>query len=155
MSLFIDMQPIGKLFYNRILLDSYSPIFFTCIDKQNNHYLVAFYYDEHDIKKWLLTQVNPLLMIDLLKDQISIRNAFVEANIDKYELVYHKGHYRLIKQPISHWKDLNNVSLPRTDAFLEVEKGEFDDDIAYFEMCFKHDFSKTTKESQHMTLKTK
>lgn len=140
MESFICVKPIGELKIDRVFFESYYPILFTCTDGNKNIYLVVSYFAHEKEKKWLLTKVDPKTIIRFLKDEITIRDAFLLPNEKKYKLISKNANYTLEEEDISMWNSPKNLNLPASNEYMDSDCGEFDEDIEHYESIINEDF---------------
>jgi len=116
---FKNIPDVGNLNLDRILFEfEYTPIIFTCRDLKNDFYL-CLCADIRKIQEWIITPISPELLKRMLKDKITIYDAFKLSDEKKIMAQYTK------KDGISYKKvNFNNIDdmlLPDKDEFLEDE----------------------------------
>ena len=86
-------------------------------------------------RKWLVTKSDEQLIIDMLQDKISMRDAFLKNSQCRLSIFY--GRENVVKEKEEEdWGD-ESIFLPKKNEFIEAEEGEFDDDIEYFQNRLK------------------
>lgn len=65
-----------NLYEDQILLDYIYPVLFTCVDDFENMYLSVCYNADASKTCWLLAKVDPVQVIDLLENKVTIRKLF-------------------------------------------------------------------------------
>ena len=132
------LPQIGSLWYENIFVSETHPILYTCIDKQNNHYICLFSVESAKLRKWLISPVEIQTIIDMLEDKITIRECFAQRknkNPNKYTVVQVGNRLNcLINEPVD-WNYETSKVLPTKGAYMEAEEDEFKEEIEeYLEM---------------------
>ena len=130
---FENIPDIGNLNLDKILFEfEYTPIIFTCRDLKNNFYL-CLCVDIRKIQEWIITPISPELLIRMLKNKITIYNAFKQSDEKKIMAQYTK------KDGISYkevnFNNIDDMLLLDKDEFLEDEDS-FSDYIEELEESF-------------------
>ncbi len=130
----IDNNNIGNLKYDKILFESYYPILFTCLNKDNDLFLCVCCQNNKDIKKWLITKTSPEIIIKLLSDQITIRESFLKFTDIQLSITIDLGGKKsVVINDDNDWNPENSIYLPDKDEYMDVEKDEFIDEIKHYE----------------------
>lgn len=129
MKKFILTERNGMLVIDRILFESYYPILFTCKNEFNDTFVCLCCQHNQKGIRWLIGKTDNSYMIQLLKDQITIRKLLEKNTSDKICVDYINEQYSI--NYLDDWKDYEDY-LPKEDSYMYAEPGEFDEDIAYF-----------------------
>ena len=132
---FISTDKYGKLCIDRILFESYFPIIFTCKNEFDEIFICVCCQNNDKGCKWLVGKTDGTSVIQMLKDEITIREMLCEYSSGKISIDYVNGEYR-VEYNNSDW-DEDSIYLPKNDSYMFAEEGEFDDDIAYFSTLVK------------------
>lgn len=143
---------IGSLWYENIFVSETNPILYTCVDKQNNHYICLFSVESAKLRKWLISPVEIQAIVDMLEDKITIRECLAQRknkNPNKYTVVQVGNKLScLINEPVD-WDYGASKVLPTKGAYMEAEEDEFKEEIQeYLEMQRKTKTTKTTTEKR-------
>lgn len=114
---------------DKILFESSYPILFTCIENRNI-YLFICCVNNSDETKWIGTKTSYPNLIELLTNEITIRDAF--ANVTDKKFLITKKVCRVNFYEVD-FEDLPQDLLPMAGEFLETESGEFEEEILCFE----------------------
>ncbi len=131
MNKFVYIQPFGNIYIDKIIFESYEPILFTCKDDNENLFLAVCCTSNNIIKKWLITSTTTSILISLLKDEITIRDAFLNNTKYKYSYIIKDNNSSVLKNNQYDWCK-NSPFLPSEGQFLDTEEDEFLEEIAYF-----------------------
>lgn len=113
---------------DKILFESSYPILFTCIENRNI-YLFICCVNNSDETKWIGTKTSYPNLIELLTNEITIRDAF--ANVTDKKFLITKKVTGVNFNEVD-FKDLPQDLLPTAGEFLETESGELEEEI----LCF-------------------
>lgn len=126
------LPQIGSLWYENIFVSETHPILYTCVDKQNNHYICLFSVESAKLRKWLISPVEIQTIIDMLEDKITIRECLAQRknkNPNKYTFVQVGNKLScLINEPVD-WDYEASKVLPTRGAYMEAEEDEFKEEI--------------------------
>jgi len=122
----------GTLYYDKILFETYYPILFTVIDKENTLYLCACCQHNKSGTKWLLTLTSPMFIIDLLENRITLRDAFLKDKRIQLTLFKRNEILEQIQHDQSDWDVQNSTSLPELGEYIDAEPDEFFEEIEYY-----------------------
>lgn len=115
---------------DKILFESRYPVLFTCVS-DGKVYLFSCYLVSHEYVKWLGTETNYQILIDLLQDKITLYDAFYH-NVDKKILIEFDGmNVRCSKQS----RDIiPQQYFPTQGEYMDVEGDEFIEEITEFKL---------------------
>lgn len=129
MLVFNDLPNIGNLYLKKILFEFEGmPILFVCTG-ENKEYYLCLCTDSIIELKWLITKVNPSLLIELIEDKISVYNAFEKSNneitiVQKKEVGFKARRYIFSDISEDELPDKNEKLENRhLDEFLEELRG--------------------------------
>ena len=127
-------KEIGILKVDKIFFESYYPILFTCKNEKNHIFICVCCQADSKIKKWLVTDILPETVIDLLSNKITIRDSFLKDSIGKYTIIYdnNKEDYEIEENNATDWDGENNFDLPTPGEYMDAEEDEFTEEIEYF-----------------------
>ena len=119
---------------DRILFEGAYPILFTCKNENDDLFLCVCCQFSGGIKKWLIVKSSANTIIKMLKDEITIRDAFMEADAtNRYSVVSTDyNSYTVEVNNLDDWNETYSIFLPTYGCFMDVEDGEFDEDLEYF-----------------------
>ena len=119
---FIATKRNGVLAIDKILFESYYPILFTCKNEFNDIFACLCCQHNQNGIKWLVGKTDNSYIMQLLKDQITIRELLLINTSDKICIDYIKGKYSV--NYLSGWEDYKDY-LPKEDSYMYTEPGEF------------------------------
>ena len=145
MKKFITIDILGTLVIDKVLIESYCPILFTCINEKKELFLCTCCQDNSDGKKWLITKTTPDIIIDILKDRITLRRAFLVYKDVQFTVFLNSEGLSILENYNDDWDYETSIYLPDKDEYMEVEQDEFIEEISYYEdfLTNKYDPIKT------------
>lgn len=138
MNKFFEIEKIGMLKVDRVLFESYIPILFTCTNEENELFLCVCCQANATGKKWLITKTSPQVIINLLKDNITIREAFLKFDDIQITVLADNAGVQINEKNIEDWDPNTSRSLPSSGEYMEAEGDEFQEEIEYYETCIKN-----------------
>lgn len=130
MKKFVKTDKYGQLYIDRILFESYFPVLFTCQNDAGEIFICVCCQNNAEGCKWLMGKTEGKSIISMLKDEITIRELFLEHSSGKLSVDYVNGGYT-VEYNSADW-DEESIYLPKEGSYIVAEEGEFDDDILYF-----------------------
>lgn len=124
----------------KILFEAEYPILFSCI-MHNDVYIFICHECQNKSIKWIASKTTYSILIKLLEDKITIREAFLRCSDRKLLIEYHEGIITIsdvLKEQVP------DSYLPTDGEYMDSEVGEFDDEIKYY--SFKNQKRKELKE---------
>lgn len=116
---FNDVPDVEKLYLDEVFFEFENiPILFSCVDIYEKYYL-CICSEIRKIQKWVITPISSELLIKMLKDKITIYEAFKESIENKIIAQYNRAtdiSYKKVK-----FVDIEECDLPDKDEFLEDE----------------------------------
>ena len=125
---FNKTEPFDDIQIDQILFDAQYPIIFSMEQKEKEYLVCCPVYNSTEIV-WICTEIEPTRIIDLLRDKITIRDAFAHENGNKYLITLKNKSF---KCELMH-NGFPDDYLPTQGEFMEAEDGEFDEEINYYE----------------------
>lgn len=135
---FVEINGYGKLFVDKVIFESYFPIIFTCTNEKNDLFLCICCQNNEKGCKWLVGKTNSDLIISMLKDEITVRELLLNHSEGRITVDYINGEYKIFFNN-SDWES-ESIFLPKKGSYLDVEDGEFEDEILYFSSFNKVDY---------------
>ena len=130
MKKFITLNKYGELYIDKILFETYFPIIFTCKNENNDIFICVCCQCNENGCKWLVGRTNGSFIVRMLQNEITIRQLLLDCCTEKISVDY-KNHEYVIAYNNSDWNEESDY-LPKKDAYIDAEGGEFDEEIAYF-----------------------
>jgi hypothetical protein len=130
--LFLENENIGTLDYDKVLIENNEPILFTCLSDKNELLLGTLCSVDKNEKKWLLTKTTPEIIVKILKDEISLRDAFIYFTDLQLSISDNSESIEVSFNEKADWDDKTSIYLPDADEFMEVEVGEFAEELEYY-----------------------
>lgn len=128
---FFSFPETGKLQVERVFLDAGYPILFTCINEQTELFLCVCCQSNIHGKKWLLVQTEPKMIINMLEDKITIRDAFIHSGDRKFT-IFQNEQLSIQSNVEEDWDAVNSIALPDAGEYMEAEEDEFAEDISHY-----------------------
>jgi len=130
----------GQMKIERVFFKSVYPVLFTCRSDKDVLYLCVCFCSDKVAQRWLISETTPSIVIDMLKDKTTLRNAFLLGGKGRFTVSKELNNVETIaSNVIDDWCAEESTSLPTADAYLDADEGEFNDDITFYEIeQFKH-----------------
>lgn len=128
-----DLPEVGRIAEDKVLFFGSYPVLFTCTDDRGGLYLCVCCKAEPDAKKWLITKTFPEMVLRLLKDQVSIRDAFVQSSQFRYSIDWSSESGLSVLRDGMDWDPDRSVYLPTKGEYMESDEGEFSEEIEHYE----------------------
>jgi len=132
MEKFIDLEKTGKLYYDKIIFETYYPILFTCTNEEKKLFLCVCCQSNTDGIKWLITETCPEVIIEILKNEITLRSAFLKNAKSQISIFEKDGDFIVEENDPVDWNPQTSRCLPDEGEYMEAENGEFDAEIEYY-----------------------
>ncbi len=151
MNEFIKTPTKGQLFIDKVLFESNIPILFVCNNAEDELFLCVCCQSNSKGRKWLISSVNEEIIIKMLSDEISLRDAFLADDSFRLSAQRTKDSFS-IGYNEEDWKE-GSIYLPKKDEYMEAEEGEFDEEIDYYKLRIlrkdcKYSFERIFEESE-------
>lgn len=149
MEKFMKINEIGDLWVDKVFFECNYPMLFTCLNEDKEMFLCTCCQANRNGMKWLLTKTTPQIVIGILKDMITLRDAFVKNLDSQISVLLYNGEYIVTEHNTEDWDYETSIYLPDKDEYLEADEGEFDEEIAYYELMMDYSYNeiKTKKVS--------
>ena len=115
-----------------ILFEGPYPIAFTCTDNEEKVFFFICYQVTPEVIRYIASETSYETLIDMLKDKITLRDAFLAVSEKKYNIEF-RGDYENIKVEYVKKDQLEPSILPTEGEYMEGEDDEFAEEIALFE----------------------
>lgn len=112
----------------KVLFESNYPILFSCTLNEKV-FLFICYTANSTSMKWIATETTYENLISLLKDQITIREAFMNCSNTKFMISYDGSKTECYKCLAT---DIPDYILPTNGEKMDVEEDEFEQEIIYY-----------------------
>ncbi len=145
---FMEIKDLGCLKFDKILFESYYPILFTCKNEKEQLFLCSCCQKNKKGTKWLITETKPEIIIKILTDKITLRNGFLSNKNSQITVFINSSSEKVINKndPID-WDEEISIYLPDKDEYMDVEDGEFKEEIEYYNNLVKNDEFKYSNEN--------
>lgn len=114
---------------DQVLFESSYPILFSAYDN-NNEYLFICHSVNSERMSWIVTKTTYDIIISMLNNKITIRDAFLGFTSEKILLTFDKEGMHTSKCDST---EINDNILPTPGQYMDAEEGEFDEEIEYYE----------------------
>lgn len=114
---------------DQVLFESSYPILFSGYDN-NNIYLFICHSVNSERMSWIVTKTTYDIIISLLNNKITIRDAFLGFTTEKILLSFDKEGMHTTK---CNSAEIDDNILPTPGQYMDAEEGEFDEEIEYYE----------------------
>lgn len=128
--IFDEMNCIEGLRVDTVLFEAHYPILFTCTAMNDVYLAICCKVTSQEII-WILSKTEYATIVDMLQNQMTIRDAFLAESKDKYILKYRGPNKSYLCDVVSN-KDIDETLLPTFGEYIEAEDNEFDDEINEF-----------------------
>lgn len=134
MNNFFDFKETGALKLDKVLFESFYPILFTCSNTAGEIFLCVCCDDNRSMRKWLITNVKPTTVIELLTNKTTMRNAFLKDNGSKYSIILNNvsREYSIEIDNSDDWNSETSIDLPTPGEYIDAEEDEFLEEIQYY-----------------------
>lgn len=121
-----------------VLFEGQYPLAFTCVDSEDKVYFFICYQVNTEAICFIVSETSYNILIDMLEDKITLREAFLAVSEKKYRIKFHGDYEDIIVEAVNR-NQLEDAILPTEGEYMEVEGDEFADEIALFreEMNYK------------------
>lgn len=132
MNEFVKIPNYGLLKIDRVIFEASYPILFTCLSEKNELFVCVCCQNNDKGKKWLISKVSSDTMVKMLKDEIPIRDAFLEDSCCRITVHKYKEKTDIYFDDENDWSE-NSIYLPQKGEYLEADPDEFCEEIAYYQ----------------------
>lgn len=126
--IFRKIPAFENVVLDTILFESKYPVLFTC-KNGNDIYLFICCFLNADTAKWIGTKTSYDMLIELLENKITIRNAFLGVTEEKIVIEYHGENVacNTIKS-----RDIQECLLPTAGEYMDAEDDEYAEELTVF-----------------------
>lgn len=132
MNEFIRDQKFGMLKIDRIIFEATYPILFVCSNEEKELFLCVCCQNNSKGKKWLITKSSSDTIVKMLKDEITIRDAFLMNPDSRITVDRINGETRIGLDAGNDWSE-DSIYLPKKGEYLDADPDEFSEEIAYYQ----------------------
>lgn len=130
-----DIDNLGQLTIDKVFFENTYPILFTCVNEKNDLFLCVCCQNNIEAKKWLVTKTTAEIIINLLEDKMTLRDAFLQYSNFQYVVIDDYSNITSSNGDEEYWND-NSIYLPDKGEYIEADDGEFDEEIKYYKCSF-------------------
>ncbi len=127
-NIFRKIQGFQCIVLDKILFESKYPVLFTCKNGEDVYLFICCLVNSEKIQ-WIGSKTTYENLIKLLRNEITIRKAFLNVTNEKIVIEYNgeKVNYSVKKAT-----DILENMLPTSGEYMDAEDGEFDEEILEF-----------------------
>lgn len=129
MGKFAEIPGHGILEIDQVIFGHAYPVLFTCFNAWHELFLCLCSQHEETQKKWLVTKTTPQTVVKLLKDEVTIRDAFLE-NPD-CRITVNRINKKTFVHPGS-WSS-DSRYLPEKGEYLRMVQYKVSDMVMYYQ----------------------
>ncbi|MCI8669546.1 MAG: hypothetical protein HFI34_08520 [Lachnospiraceae bacterium] len=133
MEKFMMVDKLGMLEIETVLVEMNEPVFFVCKNEKKELFLCSCCQANKNGKKWLITRTSPDIVVKILKDEITLREAFLEFEDIQVSVCSFDGDIKIAEHDSVDWDYENSILLPDKGEYMDVEEDEFLEEISYYE----------------------
>jgi len=119
-----------------ILVEYQYPIFFTCIDEEENMYIATCFYVDSEKKRYLVARTSPSIIKECLVNRRTIRDIFGSNDKTVYVVTFLKGK----DEPtigMAAVSEIDQCGLPTAGIYMDAEEDEFSSEISILDARIK------------------
>jgi len=118
---------------DKVFVEGSYPILFTCTDEENGLFLCSCCQNNAEARKWLVTKTDKNIIVSMLENKITMREAFFEYRNDKYTIIEdNEGVYVSYGCGEQEYWGEDSLYLPDKGEYIEAENGEFQEEVEYY-----------------------
>ena len=129
---YFNFNEIGELVIERTFFESYYPILFTCRSDKQVLYLCVCCLAEEGLKKWLIADVNPGIIVKMLNNKITLRDTFLSNNGHRFTIIFKNSINSIIPDVTSDWHPTDSIYLPKPHEYMKADENEFVEEIKFY-----------------------
>lgn len=133
MEKFMIVDKLGLLEIETVLVEMNEPVFFICKNEKEDLFLCSCCQANKNGKKWLITRTSPSIIVKILKDEITLREAFLEFKDIQISVCSFDGVTKITEHDSVDWDYESSVFLPDKEEYMDSEEDEFSEEISYYE----------------------
>lgn len=127
-----NSKETGELKLDRVLFETFEPILFVCKNSVGELYICVCCMSTGKMKKWLIAKIVPQIIISMLKNEITIRDAFLSGDANKRYSVNGIKKCNVIINDTIDWDSANSKMLPTAGEYIDAEENEFIKEIEHY-----------------------
>jgi hypothetical protein len=133
-SIFRNIPIFKNLSMDKIILEGRYPIMFTCKNGKDVYLFICYLANAQSIE-WIGTITTYENLINLLQNEITIRDAFLNITDSKFVIKYTSNNVncKCVKS-----YDIPDSILPTAGEYMDAEPDEYEEEIAVFRMRTKN-----------------
>lgn len=129
---FVVLPKYGQLFVDKILFQAGYPVLFTCADSAHDLFICVCCQNNEQGVKWLVSRTNSAEIVKLLKNELTIREAFTNETVDRFSVNSISGEkMKVVKDDRNDWAE-DSIYLPKANEYLDAEPEELEEEIRYY-----------------------
>ena len=113
---------------DRVLVEGQYPVLFTLKSDEKEYLAICPVMNSEEII-WLLSETTVGIIINMLEDSVTIRDAFMDGSSLKW-IIRYDGNEVTIEEKLK--DEISNILLPDKGEFMDADEGEFDEELAYY-----------------------
>lgn len=118
---------------DQILFETSYPVLFTAYDDEQT-YLFICYSANHNTMCWIATATTYDIIISMLRNEITIRDAFMAYKADKIIITANEKNYiNNVEYAILNKDEIDANILPTEGQYMDAEEGEYTNEIQYYQ----------------------
>lgn len=128
-TIFRKIPDFQTMTFDTVLFESRYPVLFTCKNKGTVYLFICYLVNSEKIK-WIGTRTTYENLIELLENNITIRDAFLNVTDHKIMIEYDGENIEY------QWKESEDISekiLPTAGEYMDAEDGEYEEELAEFQ----------------------
>lgn len=133
MEKFMIVDKLGLLEIETVLVEMNEPVFFICKNEKEDLFLCSCCQSNKNGKKWLITRTSPSVIVKILKDDITLREAFLKFKDIQVSVCSLDGVTKITEHDPVDWDYENSIFLPDKEEYMDAEDDEFSEEISYYE----------------------
>lgn len=121
-----DHKNIPTLYWEMIFVELTRPLLFSCLDESGNRYICSCHRADGEQCEWIVVPTTCERLIELLTDQITIRQIFDADEKQGFLVTLRAGEEAPTARAVE-VKELPPEILPTAGCYMEADPGEFDE----------------------------
>lgn len=148
---FVVLPKYGQLYMDKILFQAGYPVLFTCTDSARDLFICVCCQNNEQGVKWLASRTNSAEIVKLLKNELTIREAFTNETVERFSVNSMNGEkMRVVKDDRNDWTE-DSIYLPKANEYLDAEPEEFEEEIRYYG---QYDLKYTSSNERSVAIET-
>ncbi len=109
MGKFMGIEKLGMLEIETVLVEMNEPVFFICKNEKEDLFLCSCCQANKNGKKWLITKTSPDIIVKILKDEITLREAFYVFKDIQISVYAFDGDIKITEHEVVDWDYENSI----------------------------------------------